>query len=117
MRSGGCLYISVSVGAAAAVVGAVTGIKGYINAQEAAEKQENMQLEANAKSGTRAKMQSKVQEQLNARNLKRTQAQVASAVTYERILADRSRRETARTRQNFIESRSTGHSYNRGNPV
>lgn len=80
-------------------------------------KQENMQNVANAKSETRAKMQGKLQDQINARNIRKTQAQVASAVTYERLLADRSRRETAKMRQNHIESQTTGHRYSRGNPV
>lgn len=110
MRSGGCIFIVVTVGASIATQAIIGKIQADA-AEESAKKQENLQLIANAKSETRAKMQAKIQDKINDRNEKIAKAQVASSVALEKIYAERARMQTAKARQNYIEK------YNMGKPV
>lgn len=112
----GCIWGIVIGGAIGLIATGTTAIIGYEQmeqAEENADAMEALQKQAQEKAEARQKKQADINTMLNARNLRRTRAQVAGAVAYERLLTERASRANTKKTRELNEARK----YDQGNPI
>ncbi len=113
----GCVIAAVGVGVA--VIGTAVSIGLSVSAaNEAADAEDRAivrEQEAMDKAENSAKATKATQKRQMAANLARTRGQVGSSIAYERLLAKRAKRKTAKTKA-AIDSSGSGPKYKKGTP-
>lgn len=96
----GCAIAATIIGVLGTVIGAgiTTGMTIYSSqqAEEAAEDMKNMQADELAKQKNQALADKRIQEKLVDRNLIEAKGQMGSAIAYQKLIADRTRRKAAK---------------------